>query len=419
MHAAQIAAQGRRPARPSDQVQGRSRPRRGRRRAARSRRLPDPRRYQRLGGRVPKGVLLVGAPGTGKTLLARAVAGEANVPFSCVRLDFRQMFVGLGAARVRDLFEEAKAKAPCIVFIDELNTIGRAQRRGVAQREQTLNQLLSEMDGFDPSRGVIIMAATNRPEVLDPALLRPGPFDRQIVVRTAAAERGSSPSTHAGLCLLRMSISTCLQQARRVQPSRSGEHRQRSGPACRAARNKVEMAELEEAVDRVSIGRRAPLAGYSASGNGSLLPTTSSARADGARLPLAPRSPTPRVDRAARSRGDRRHAAAPAEPLPGYAAGARRSTDGADGGRAAERLVYGELSTGAQNDLQQATALARPDGRGARHAGRHCRPCDARQAEPLPADGNRPCQSPVRRRWAGDADTEIRRRSIGRPRNER
>ncbi|HET7826716.1 MAG TPA: ATP-dependent metallopeptidase FtsH/Yme1/Tma family protein, partial [Anaeromyxobacter sp.] len=145
--------------------------------------LKTPEKYRRLGGRIPKGVLLVGPPGTGKTLLARATAGEAGVPFfSLSGSEFVEMFVGVGAARVRDLFQQATQKAPCIVFIDELDALGKSRNAGIMgghdEREQTLNQLLVEMDGFDPRRGVIIMAATNRPEILDPALLRPGRFDR-------------------------------------------------------------------------------------------------------------------------------------------------------------------------------------------------------------------------------------------------
>ena len=149
--------------------------------------LKDPQRYSRLGGRVPKGVLLVGPPGTGKTLLARAVAGEAAVPFLSINgSEFVEMFVGVGAARVRDLFEQARTKAPCIIFIDELDALGRARGAyglgGHDEKEQTLNQLLSEMDGFDPTSGVVLLAATNRPEILDPALLRAGRFDRQVLV---------------------------------------------------------------------------------------------------------------------------------------------------------------------------------------------------------------------------------------------
>ena len=149
--------------------------------------LRDPQKFQRLGGRIPKGVLLVGPPGTGKTLLARAIAGEANVPFFTISgSDFVEMFVGVGASRVRDMFEQAKKNAPCIVFIDEIDAVGRHRGAGLGggndEREQTLNQLLVEMDGFEANEGVILIAATNRPDVLDPALLRPGRFDRQIVV---------------------------------------------------------------------------------------------------------------------------------------------------------------------------------------------------------------------------------------------
>ncbi|MGD0144322.1 MAG: ATP-dependent metallopeptidase FtsH/Yme1/Tma family protein, partial [Rhizomicrobium sp.] len=149
--------------------------------------LRDPQKFQRLGGRIPKGVLLVGPPGTGKTLLARAIAGEANVPFFTISgSDFVEMFVGVGASRVRDMFEQAKKNAPCIVFIDEIDAVGRHRGAGLGggndEREQTLNQLLVEMDGFEANEGVILIAATNRPDVLDPALLRPGRFDREVVV---------------------------------------------------------------------------------------------------------------------------------------------------------------------------------------------------------------------------------------------
>ena len=149
--------------------------------------LKDPTKFQRLGGRIPKGALLVGPPGTGKTLLARAIAGEANVPFFSISgSDFVEMFVGVGASRVRDMFEQAKANAPCIIFIDEIDAVGRHRGAGLGggndEREQTLNQLLVEMDGFEANESIILIAATNRPDVLDPALLRPGRFDRQVVV---------------------------------------------------------------------------------------------------------------------------------------------------------------------------------------------------------------------------------------------
>jgi cell division protease FtsH len=149
--------------------------------------LKDPKKFQKLGGRIPKGVLMVGAPGTGKTLLARAIAGEADVPFFSISgSDFVEMFVGVGASRVRDMFEQGKKNAPCLIFIDEIDAVGRHRGHGLGgghdEREQTLNQLLVEMDGFDTQDGVIIIAATNRPDVLDPALLRPGRFDRQVTV---------------------------------------------------------------------------------------------------------------------------------------------------------------------------------------------------------------------------------------------
>src|ERR1700748_1518378 len=149
--------------------------------------LRDPQKFQKLGGRIPRGVLLVGPPGTGKTLLARAIAGEAKVPFFSISgSDFVEMFVGVGASRVRDMFEQAKKHAPCIIFIDEIDAVGRHRGAGLGgghdEREQTLNQLLVEMDGFEGTEGIIVIAATNRPDVLDPALLRPGRFDRQVVV---------------------------------------------------------------------------------------------------------------------------------------------------------------------------------------------------------------------------------------------
>ena len=164
--------------------------------------LREPQKFQKLGGRIPKGVLLVGPPGTGKTLLARAVAGEANVPFFSISgSDFVEMFVGVGASRVRDLFEQGKKNAPCIIFIDEIDAVGRHRGAGLGgghdEREQTLNQLLVEMDGFESNDGVILVAATNRPDVLDPALLRPGRFDRRVVVGPSrcARPRRSPPRT--------------------------------------------------------------------------------------------------------------------------------------------------------------------------------------------------------------------------------
>ena len=223
--------------------------------------LKNPDRYRRLGGKIPKGVLIVGAPGTGKTLLAKAVAGEAGVPFfSLSGSDFVEMFVGVGAARVRDLFAQAQERAPSIIFIDELDALGKA--RGITpvvgghdEREQTLNQLLAELDGFDTQKGVLILAATNRPEILDPALLRPGRFDRQVVldrpdlkgrekilrvhVRGRQAGPGSRPLRGGG-------ANTGLRRRRPCQP------RQRGGVARRPqGKDAVDMTDFDEATDRV------------------------------------------------------------------------------------------------------------------------------------------------------------------------
>ena len=228
--------------------------------------LRRPQRYARLGARIPKGVLLAGPPGTGKTLLARAVAGEAGVPFFYLSgSDFVELFVGLGAARVRELFQEAKEKAPCLVFIDEIDTIGKARGGagpaalgGHDEREQTLTQLLSEMDGFDSSGGVIIMAATNRPEVLDPALLRPGRFDRQIVVdRPDRRGRAAILAVHARRVALAPDVDLEVVAAR--TPGFAGAElanviNEAALLAARRGKPAVGMAELEEAIDRVSMG---------------------------------------------------------------------------------------------------------------------------------------------------------------------
>jgi cell division protease FtsH len=332
--------------------------------------LKDPRKYRRLGGRIPKGVLLVGAPGTGKTLLARAVAGEADVPFFYLSgSNFVQMFVGLGAARVRDLFEQGKAHAPCIVFIDELDTIGRSRAGGIPgtggyeEREQTLNQLLSEMDGFDPSAGVIIMAATNRPEILDPALLRPGRFDRQIVV--------DLPDRHGREAILRLhargvrldpDVDLAVLAGR--TPGFAGAElanvvNEAALLAARRGRDAIGIQELEEAVDRVSIGlaRRSRVLSEKERDRvahheiGHALVALACPHADPVhRVSIVPRGVA---------------AIGVTQQLPAEDRYLITQPELEDrltvmmGGRAAEKLVYGDLSTGAQNDLQQATALAR------------------------------------------------------------
>ncbi|MFQ5583598.1 MAG: ATP-dependent metallopeptidase FtsH/Yme1/Tma family protein [Calditrichia bacterium] len=227
--------------------------------------LKEPKKYTRLGAKLPKGVLLVGPPGTGKTLLARAVAGESGVPFfSMSGSDFVEMFVGVGAARVRDLFQEAKLKAPCIIFIDELDAIGKSRGRNVIggggydERENTLNQLLTEMDGFDPSIGIIMMGATNRPEVLDPALLRPGRFDRQILVdRPDLNGREKIFKVHTRGLVLDKDVDLHTLAAR--TPGFAGAEianvcNEAALLASRRGNNKITMKDFEDAIERIIAG---------------------------------------------------------------------------------------------------------------------------------------------------------------------
>jgi cell division protease FtsH len=333
--------------------------------------LRRPERYARLGARIPKGVLLAGPPGTGKTLLARAVAGEAGVPFFYLPgSSFVEMFVGLGAARVRELFEEAKAKAPCLVFIDEIDTIGKSrggagatQVGGHDEREQTLTQLLSEMDGFDSSGGVIIMAATNRPEVLDPALLRPGRFDRQIVVdRPDRRARAAILAVHARRIALAPGADLDVVAAR--TPGFAGAElanvvNEAALLAARREKPAVGMAELEEAIDRVSMGleRRSRVISPSERRRvayhelGHALVAIASPHADPVhRVSIVPRG-VAALGVTQQLPADDRYLIAQPELEDRLAV--------MMGGRAAERIVFGDLSSGASNDLQQATALAR------------------------------------------------------------
>jgi len=329
--------------------------------------LKTPKKYTNLGGRIPKGALLVGPPGTGKTLLARAVAGEAHVPFfSLSGSEFVEMFVGVGAARIRDLFQQAEAKAPCIVFIDELDALGKVRSQSPMgsheEREQTLNQLLAEMDGFDSRKGVIIMAATNRPEVLDPALLRPGRFDRQIVV--------DKPDVKGREAILRIhakDVKMSPQVDLRVVAARTAGFagadlanlvNEAALLAARLDKAVVEMADVESAVDRLVAGlekkrvmstKEREIVAYHESGHAivaSVVPGLDPVhkisivqRGFGAlgytmQLPLEDRYLVTRTD------------------LLGQLAVLL-------GGRTAEEIAFGEISTGAQNDLQRATDIAR------------------------------------------------------------
>ncbi len=332
--------------------------------------LRNPKKYQRLGGRIPKGVLLVGPPGTGKTLLARAVAGEADVPFFFLSgSEFVEMFVGVGASRVRDLFEQAKEKAPCIVFIDELDAIGKTRAgntgflSGHDEREQTLNQLLAEMDGFDSSKGVIIMAATNRPEVLDAALLRPGRFDRQVVVdKPDVKGREAILRVHARNVTLAPSVDLHVLAAR--TPGMAGADlaniiNEAALLAARKGKDAVEMADLDEAVDRVIGGleRRSRVLSEKERDIvahheiGHALVASSLPQADPVhKVTIIPRGvgalgatyQLPLEDRYLLTRSELEDRIAVLL-----------------GGRVAEEVVYGEISTGAHNDLDRATEMAR------------------------------------------------------------
>ncbi|MBM2803436.1 MAG: ftsH [Deltaproteobacteria bacterium] len=330
--------------------------------------LKDPEKYQRLGGHIPKGVLIVGPPGTGKTLLARAVAGEAGVPFfSLTGSDFVEMFVGVGAARVRDLFMQAVKNAPSIIFIDELDAIGKA--RGVSmltgndEREQTLNQLLAEMDGFDPNQGVIIMAATNRPEILDAALLRPGRFDRQILVdRPDIKGRTKILELHAKKVKLSADLDLAVVAAKTpgfVGADLANIVNEAALLAARQDKESIEMAEFDEAIERVVAGlqkkshvinpKEKKIVAYHESGHALVAELVPGADAV-SKISIIPRgiaalgytSQLPTEDRYLMTRSE----------LLGR-------IDVLLGGRVAEEIVFGDVSTGAQNDLQRATEIAR------------------------------------------------------------
>ena len=329
--------------------------------------LEAPQKFQKLGARIPKGALLVGPPGTGKTLLARAVAGEAGVPFFSISgSDFVEMFVGVGASRVRDLFEQAKQNAPCIIFMDEIDAVGRQRGAGMGgghdEREQTLNQLLVEMDGFDDKSGIIMLAATNRADILDPALLRPGRFDRQIVVDApdlAGREKILEVHTRGKPLAEGVNVETIA----RSTPGFTGADlanlvNESALLAARYDKEEITMSELEEAVDRVIAGperktrlisgKEKEITAYHESGHaivGSLLSGADPVH----KVTIIPRGQAlgitmslPEEDRYMMSRGQ-----------------LMAQLSMMLGGRAAERVTFDEITTGASNDLERVTQLSR------------------------------------------------------------
>lgn len=329
--------------------------------------LKDPKRFSEIGARIPKGVLLYGPPGTGKTLLARAVAGEAGVPFFSISgSDFVEMFVGVGAARVRDLFDQAKKNAPCIVFVDEIDAVGRQRGAGLGgghdEREQTLNQLLVEMDGFDANEGIIILAATNRPDILDPALLRPGRFDRQIVV--------DSPDLKGRLEILKVHLrgkklaeDVDLEVLARRTPGFTGADlanlvNEGALLAARRGKKSITMKELEDSIERVIAGpekrsrvmseEEKRLVAYHEAGHavvGSMLPNT---------------DPVHKISIIPRGRAGGYTLMLPTEDRH-YLTKSHLLDEITTllGGRVSEDLVLKDISTGAQNDLERATGLVR------------------------------------------------------------
>jgi cell division protease FtsH len=329
--------------------------------------LKNPKKFQSLGAKIPKGILLLGPPGTGKTLLSRAIAGEANVPFFHISgSDFVEMFVGVGASRVRDLFEQAKKNAPCLVFIDELDAVGRMRGAGLGgghdEREQTLNQLLVEMDGFDPNTGIILLAATNRPDILDPALLRPGRFDRHIVVdKPDLKGREEILKVHTKNKPLEENVD--LKVLARGTPGFSGADlanmvNEAALLAARRGKTKIGMSELEEAKERVIAGperkskvisdKEKEIISYHEAGHAivaKILPNADPVH----KISILPRGlalgytmQLPLEDR--------------------YIISKKELIDEICvllGGRVAEEIIFGEISTGAHNDLERATELSR------------------------------------------------------------
>lgn len=329
--------------------------------------LKNPKKFQKLGARIPKGVLLMGPPGTGKTLLARAVAGEANVPFYFISgSDFVELFVGVGASRVRDMFQQAKRNAPCLIFIDEIDAVGRQRGTGLGgghdEREQTLNQLLTEMDGFGENEGIIIIAATNRPDVLDPALLRPGRFDRQVTVSLPDIKgREEILTVHAKNKKLAKDV-TLTNLAKRT-PGFSGADlenllNEAALLAVRRDKDAITMHEVDEATDRVLMGpakvshkyseKDRRLVAYHEAGHAVIGLKLSNA-SDVQKVTIIPRG----------SAGGYNMMVPSEEKLCSTKTDLLEQVTGLLGGRVAEEVVFGEITTGAHNDFSKATKIAR------------------------------------------------------------
>ena len=329
--------------------------------------LKNPKKFQSLGARIPKGILLFGPPGTGKTLLAKAVAGEANVPFYFISgSDFVELFVGVGASRVRDMFQQAKRNAPCLIFIDEIDAVGRQRGTGLGgghdEREQTLNQLLTEMDGFGANEGIIIMAATNRPDVLDPALLRPGRFDRQVTVNLPdVREREEILAVHAKNKKLADGLT--LENLAKRTPGFSGADlenllNEAALLAVRRNKTKITMSEIDEATDRVLMGpaktshkyseEDRKLVAYHEAGHAVIGLKLDNAN-DVQKVTIIPRG----------SAGGYNMMVPSVEKLCSTKTDLLEEITGLLGGRTAEEVVFGEITTGAHNDFEKATKIAR------------------------------------------------------------
>ncbi len=329
--------------------------------------LKNPKKFQRLGARIPKGVLLVGPPGTGKTLLARAVAGEANVPFYYISgSDFVELFVGVGASRVRDMFKQAKHNAPCLIFIDEIDAVGRQRGAGLGgghdEREQTLNQLLTEMDGFGANEGIIIIAATNRPDVLDPALLRPGRFDRQVTVNLPDVKgREEILEVHANGKIFSKNVKLSNIAKRTVGFSGADLENLLNEAALLAVRRDkkaITMAEIDEAHDRVLMGpakkskkysdEEKKLVAYHEAGH-VVVGIKLEGASDVQKVTIIPRGYA----------GGYTLMLPKEEKITATKKELLERISGLLGGRIAEELVFDEVTTGAQNDFEQATKIAR------------------------------------------------------------